>query len=490
MPEFITGRLLPIHKSYRAQRTARDFWQRSDRAKYDYPAGQDAAGRLILPKHEREMADRYERRKNQAIVRRYARPIIDRYNDFVTREPAKRPDAVPGSPYALIRADADGNGCPLEVMMKRVLRTAQVDGVGYMLCDASVSGVFESAAAEQAAGNRPLLRVILADQVVWWRCWQGALLEAVILLEDQDGKLFAWYVNQTQTQRIDLEVSQDNAQTQPHLTNAPKIVAVQPPTNHKYGGCPLVALRPVMDDDVEYGSDSQCAPLAEGQKRICNLDSWLHEELQASTFTTTVFLGVSADAVKDVAVGAGQGLALPSMGTTNPAIDTIGSDTTQSDSLRKSLDYEIRELYRVAGLTPGNPMETGAPESGVSKAFAFNEIEAKLAALSDACQYAENTAIKRLSAGFSFAYPGDSDWPDDFASPDLADEITVTIQMQSANLPATLQRAQIERIAELCFHLDGKQKAQFAAELDAQATFTAKQQANPITNPAVRTPGT
>jgi hypothetical protein len=127
---------------------------------------------------------------------------------------------------------------------------------------------------------------------------------------------------------------------------------------------------------------------------------------------------------------------------------------------------EIRETYRVAGLSSGNPTEVAQPESGVAKAFAFNEIEVKCAALADAAEQAENAAVLRLSNAFGFAYPGDSDWPEEFSTPDLADELQLTLDVQNLDLPQVLVRKQTENLAEN-FALTGPEKTTLKTQLDA-----------------------
>lgn len=472
MPSFTIGKPLEVHPLLAEQTTARDFWRRSDRARWDYSTGADAQGMPILPKHEREPEDRFGRRKRQALVRRYARPILDRYNDFVTREEPKRPDG--GAPYQQLLKDADGAGSSLTKLMKLALRKSQVSGQSYQLADANDDRAFVSAQEEQQAGKRGIVRSVDPDDVIWWRDWQGSVIEAVILCASREGGQFAWYVTETFCQRIDLKREKSGKRW--------VVESIGEEAPHSYKGCPLVRLAPSFDDECP-GEDSQCAPLAEGQKRICNMDSWLLEELQGCTFTTQAFLGVSADQVKEATAGPGMAICLPSNGGANPSVQRLGSDVAQAQSLRDSLTYEIKELYRVAGLSPGNPTESAQPESGVAKAFAFNEIEAKCAALADATESAENRLVWLLSNGFGWAYPGDSDYPNRFDVPDLAAELSICLQMQTVGLPNVLQRAQVERVAASGFELTGEQKQTLAAELDAKQAQALKAKQSEIINP-------
>lgn len=459
-PDLAVGKPLPKHPSFDAQATARAFWRWSDRARWNYATGTDAAGRAILAAHEREpqgLGGRYERRRAQAIVRPYTRSIIDRYNDHVCREEAVRPGAA--GEYGLLMADATGTGTGMPALMRRALRRAQVDGVAYLLADSSSAGAFASAAAAQAAGKRPVVRLVTADQVLWWRDWQGEVVEALVLFVDSDGRPFAWLVDRTTQTRIDLDRGENGAL---------QVSAVGPSESHSYGGCPLVRLLPDLGGEGDgdcVGETSQAAPIAESQKRICLLDSLLLEEIQAITFTTTVLLGVSSDQVKEVPVGPGYALCLPATGGSIPQVGKVSADTAQAESIRKSLSYELGELYRAAGLAPGNPTEAGQPESGVARAFAFNEVEARLAALADAAEHAENLVVRRLAADASFPYPGDADWPDDFAPADLVADLELTLRTLTSPLPRVLKNEQVQRYARGAYDLSPEQLAALEEQL-------------------------
>jgi hypothetical protein len=162
-------------------------------------------------------------------------------------------------------------------------------------------------------------------------------------------------------------------------------------------------------------------------------------------------------------------LCLPGNGSVAPGVAKISADTAQAESIRKSLAYEFGELYRAAGLAPGNPTEAGQPESGVARAFAFNEVEAALAGLAEAAERAENLAVRRLSADAGFPYPGDADWPDDFAPADLAADLEYTIRVITSPLPVVLKDEQVRRFAGNAYALKPEQLAALSAELEQAA---------------------
>jgi hypothetical protein len=452
VPQFLAGKKIEYHTSYAEQQACRAFWNWSDVTPRNYAAGVDSMASAILPQHEREPSNRYDRRLKQAIVRRYVRPIINRYNDFVTREKPTRPQG--STTYQELLADVNGKGLSFDQLVKLSLRSAQINGVSYWLADASTDEQTPTVAAENKANKRGIIRKINAESVIWWRDYEGELIEATILLESRGG-VFAWHVTETTTQKIYLKP----------VNEAKELIisSVDAPEPHTYGGCPLVRIKTILSDCGD--SDSQAAPLAEGQKRICNLDSWLFEEIQGATFTTAVFLGVNSEQVKDVAIGPGMALCLPGESGKTPALGKLGADVAQAQSVRDSLSYEIKELYRCAGLSPGNPTEAAQPESGVAKAFAFNEINATCAAMADAMEYAENKIIYLLSSGFNWEYPGDCDYPDDFDAINLSEELDLLMKMQAAGLPKMIENKQIASIGQASFNLSPEEKLSLEDEL-------------------------
>lgn len=479
--EILIGKPLPLHEAYGRQATARRFWRRSDKAAWDYCGSATTIGALdasgiwqILPKHERETKERYERRKSQAIARGYQRQILDRYNDHVFRVPAVRPEAT--GEYGKLMADADGAGTKLPDLVKRTLRRAQTDGPCYLLADSNQEAVYSTKADEIAAGKRGVITIVGADQVVWWRMWRGVMMEAIILMCDRNGTDYAYYVTEATAQRIDLENKTGQSQA--------VVASVQPPISHNYGGCPLVAMVPQFGEDDCPGDTSQGSPLAESIKRICNVESWLLEETQGVTFTTQVFIGVAAEQVKSIETGPGFAVCLESQGA---AIDKLTADPAQAESLRATLDRETNELYRAAGITAFSPTQAQQPESGVAKAFAFNEIEAKLSALAQSAQNAENLVVKRLSTGNGWPYPGDAQYPTTFALPDLADELDYVIRLTTADLPAVLKSKSIREFSQVSFRLTKSEQAELETQLKEREQQKTEDQ---VTNPAQRKPGT
>jgi hypothetical protein len=459
---------LPQSAAYEDEVVARAFWRSSYRTGRDYSKSRDATGGPMLWAHERELADGYTRRLKTTKPRNHAGPIIRRYNDFVFRTPATRADAEGdggGDPlYATLVDDVDGRGTSLDRFMREALQVAQVDREAYLLPDSTKpadAGQLTVAQAK-AKGVRPIARRIDADAVPWWVIREGVLVEAVVLLEREDGTAFArWYGPATQ---MDIELTQPKSPGEWY-----RVTSWGGETPHKYGACPLVPLAPMFDTVANQRGESQIHPLAESQQAIYNYLSLLNEELFNVVFSQVIATGVSATDVKNTSFGSARLLCLP-----NPQakFDVLGADPDQATSIRTSIADEERELYRMAGIATGDPMASpGDAESGVAKAFRFNDLAANLSALADACQTAENALMDRIYSAQGKTKPGPAQYPQEFDLPVMADELSDIIRAISVQqIPDVIKKHMVRRFADRSLGLSDDEDAELESELAAFKT--------------------
>lgn len=461
---FEIGKPLKRHDAYDSDLIARAFWRLSFRCGRQYATGKDAKGKEILVRHEREKDDGYQRRLRVTKPRNHVGPIIRKYNDFVFRKEAERPDEkteAVTSLYARLLADADGKGTCLEEFMRTCTRVAQVEREAYILPDsnAPTDGAEISKAQAKEGNVRPFFRRIPPDAVLNWRDQDGVLVEAVILLTDADGNLFSKHYTATTVTDIKLSPEKD-------AVNGYKVLEVGDPKPHKATACPLVRLRPQFDGDDEGNEpgESQASPLAELQQAIFNSVSLLKEELFNVTFSQIVALGVTAEQVKSAEVGSNRVICIPNPGG---SWDTIGADPAQADSIRKDITDESRELYRIAGISSSDPLEgPGQAESGVARAFKFNDLAANLSALADAAESAENSAMARLFEMNGETVPESAKYPDDFDSPVFSDELDATIRAIDSGMPRTMVKKIAQRFAKRNLALSDEETAKVDTELD------------------------
>ncbi len=461
--EIKAGHKLPRHSSFDDDATARAFWRLTFDTGRKYLYGKDAHGMPVLPKHERESSESYDRRRSLTKPRNHSGPLIRRYNNHVFRNEAERSEAPEGSLYALIMDDADGHGTPLQSFMAKALLNAQINRECYIMPDSTKDESDDEATQAQAneAGYRQFLRIIDADCVLNWCEYDDALTEVLCLFYNDDGSQFARQYNDTHY--IEYALSKDGT-----------VMGIGEETAHEYPALPFVRLRP-------FCNESQISPLAELQKSATWILSLLMEEFGNITFSQIVASGVSASDVKDVTVGNSRWICLPG---SDAKFDVIGADPAQAGSLRQGVIDEQSEIYRISGVSFDEQNKAAQPESGIAKAFKHNDLSANLSALAQSVQDSENLAVDLLFTAAGEEYPGDCRYPDDFDLPNISDDLTEMVQALTLQaLPNTIKRKMAANFAKKHLALDEQDQTSLNSELQNIGN-------DPLINPTSRTAGT
>ncbi len=478
--EIVVNKQLPRHPEFDSATIARKFWQLTFETGRDYVYGRDAHGGPVLVPHEREK-EGYQRRKQITKPRNHAGPIVRRYNNHVFRIPATRnEDSAPdGSLYRMLLDDADGHGNPLSHFMSKSLQEAQIDRDSYILCDSTKPEGYEgdmSVAQAKEAKVRPVLRMIDADSVIHWREYDGAMTEAIVIFEREDGSRFARQYDDENYRDIELkkpEVAPAPSAGEPQYGYHKAVIveSIGEESPHGYGDLPLIRMRP-------FDGEPQIGPMAESQQNITNLLSLLMEEIYNVTFSQMILTGVAASDVKGEFIGNNRVICVP-----NPAggMMAIGADPAQAKTIQDAIINEQKELYRIAGISADD--QSKQPESGIAKAFKHNDLSANLAALAESVQNAENRAMRLIFEASGQKYPGNCKYPDDFDLPNIADDMTdLASALTLQSLPPMIKQKMVTSFAQEHLSLDEDEKRQLETELQDIGK-------DPLQIP-MRTPGT
>ncbi len=381
--------------------------------------------------------------------------------------------------------DVDGHGTPMRTFIRHALLRAQIERECYIAPDttAPTDDVERSVAQAREMSIRPVLRMVGADSVPWWDETDGVLTSAIVIMNGEDGNRFARLYTNKSFQDFSLKETENGSVTQW------TIIGIGSERSHTYGACPIVRLRPLFDHTDDTPGESQISPMAESQQMIANLLSYLYEEIGNVTFSQMVATGISADSVKDVEIGNNRLICLPNPGA---AVEFIGADPAQAKTICDAIEDEQRELYRQAGISNGDPLKAGNAESGVAKAFKFNDLAANLSALADAVQDAHNAVMKRICSANGEAYPGNAEYHDDFDMPDYDAEMTTLIAtVSTSTLPGIIREVAIKKFAKRNLALDEKQEIKLTERLTKLDDIAdVSNSSNPFPNNAGRMTGT
>ena len=419
----LPGREVPFHPDYFRQRAARSFWRLSYQGGAKYKSGKDALGEEVFIKHEQESQQGVKRRKRLAVYRNYCKPIVNKYNDFVFIQPVKRDSS--NQMFAQWSMNVDSLGTPLHEFMRLELRQAAVEGVRYCLVESTKAGADKTQAQAQAAGDRLFLIGLDADRIIHWTERAGMLAQALVYLPA--------------LQQVRLYDSANVVIGRLDPKDSGKLAAVENPVPHGYASLPVVKICALPDNA------SQIEDIAECNKSLFNMDALLREELARQTFTQWLITGIDAeDMAKAEAVLGGRRLwCINKQGI---EARQLGSDISQAESIRKTIDGDIKEIYRLSGLH--NPDVLQKAESGRALHIRWNDVEITAAAIADHAEQAENRIIdlwvQGMGGGQLVAH---SDYPEEFDTEDLAISLQMTLAMLPAGLPPLLKRLQIREFA-------------------------------------------
>lgn len=394
----IPGERLPLNPQYRKLAMKRAFFQASFDGGAEYVDARDSNGQPVLIRHEPKETDAgFARRKRMATFKNFCKPIVRSFNDFVFRQPVKRDGA--NADFTAWAQNVDLLGTPIGVFMKRLLRTAAIQGCAYVGIDSTRPPGTEAMTAEQAreAGAVPFLQAIDACRLINWRRQGGALVEALVVYGAGD-RAVLWR-HQTKT---DFVID----------TKTGLVVSV----NETVHGWPIM---PILEVAPFEQGESQIVDIAELNKAVFNMDSLLREEIYGCTFSQYWVIGANPEQLADAAFGPNRVLTLP-----NPdaKVQVTGGSPEQAESIRRTIEGDIAEIYRLAGLRAEDPMKTSPAKSGVALMVEFDRIDATMAAIADEAERIENLIGLLWSIAMDSPV-GPVDYPDAFGTPDVAAEI-------------------------------------------------------------------
>jgi hypothetical protein len=450
---------LPQCQSYADDAIARAFWRESYRVSRRYIKSQDANGQSMLVPHEREDATGFSRRQRVTKPRNFVGPIIRRYNDFVWRRTAERGLSGQAADFA---KNVDGSETSIDTFLKNALLVAQVERETYLLCDTKskdgkvTSSITMSQAQAKAAGMRPVLTRIDADAVPWWMDNSGGtLVECIVLI---DSKHARWY---GETTYIDLTLSTEAA-GQEEGKAGKRIESVGAELKHGYSSNPIERMRPSFDPLGGGPGESQTSPLAESQQGIVQYLSLINEEIYNVTFSQWVAMGVSAEQLKELMANSNRILTIPDP---NGKLQAIGADPAQAATIAARIVDETENLYRTAGV---NIDASGGSlaESGIAKAFKFNDLAANLAALADSVERSENRVLLLFSQAWKWGAVEPTKYADDFNMPDFEKELKALCDsLVAVELPNVIRKKLVKRFASRNMTLSQDEKDELEHEL-------------------------
>jgi len=440
LDSILVSRPIPQDSNYQSDMKDISFFNISyDSCGKTYTEG-DAPDGPIIYKFECEESDDYKTRKKQTPTRSYVSSILNKYSASVFRnEPARQFNTDIDN---LLYSDADGSGTSLNKFMRKALLTAQIEGVSYLMADSTDSnGEIRTIAQAQDAGYRPFIRLIKRESVINVSKVEDVIVEAVVLFVDEYGSKFARYMNDTDY--VDIL-----------LNDKLTVMNIGSPYPHGYSSIPLVEIKPF--------SNAQSETISYSQRAIVNTLSLLKQEEAEQTFTRWAISGVQLDddAIKKLKWGSKRVMFF----NTQASINRMGSDKSQSDSLRESIKQEEDAMYYQAGVGRSNVSDSTSNVSGVALLIQREDFFIYCSSLKHAIESAEQKIMDLIYTRENVEYVPVV-YSDRFIADDNGAELQKLRDLLSLPLPQTFKNIAIKNYIDTYHNIGDSDMALIEQEL-------------------------
>jgi hypothetical protein len=360
---------LPFSDDFAEEIKTREFLEVSyDANGTEYTRGSAPDG-PIINQMECEERDDYLIRCKVTPTRGYVSSILNRYNSAIFKnEPTRQ---ASNDTISNLFANADGYGNSINSVMKSALLESQKFESCFLLADSTAQDTeILTIAQKTASGAYPYIRKIGSDSVVNYEEVEDVLLEAIVLLEDADGVVFARWMDQSNY--VDIQVEQKQL----------RVTSIGEPYRHGYPQIPLIEVEPI--------DNAQALPIAHSQRTIVNTLSLLQQEMNDSVFTKWILSGTRLPEETNGTPGkvSWSGKRMIVLESENSKLQLLGADHGSADSLRKQIEQEETQMYYSAGF--GRPNVEPTALSGLSRLLALEDFFSTCTKLTFAIEQAEN----------------------------------------------------------------------------------------------------
>jgi len=444
MPSLQVGKKLPTSDDFFELQRCRKFWRGSYEAGHKYRFLTDCNGEPVLWRYNGEDNEAYARRQVRVTVQPHVRTIVDKYIGFMFRSAptrAQEPDW-----YTDFNKNVDGQGTSIDELLESMAHTGIVELESFVYVTSSEN-------AEQVSGAddvEPRALVIPPCNVPWCSKSHGRVHQAIILVTIQD-QLFGLWIDDTIIQIIHLKETMDK---QWYI-----VEGFGEEIQHNMGRAPLLHLNPRV---------KMVPDIAESTREIYNQSSLLNQNLYNTTFNQFAITGIDpgqpygADeqGSEPAETGTEREIMLPA----GADMKWVGPPPTTISVIREVIRDHRKFINESAGI---GSLEVNQAESGLAKAFKFDELNVRMVRLIGDIEKLENDLL--VLAARAIGVPDDVEpvqWPNDVSVPDLVQEFERTDKIASSgNIPNVIKKREMMNLAAL-YDLSTEQREQLQAQLD------------------------
>lgn len=373
-----------------------------------------------LFKHTKEREDDYRQRVKMSYYYNFCAPIIDIYTNHLFKKPVisdfKEIDEIVNRR----KENIDKKNSSIAEFRKEVASLCQIYGHIFVVVDKPQSDTQPQSFQQQIDKDLfPYFSIYYPQNVLNWALDEFGEPYWVLLKEtldsnidisnfDKDKAAKTRYRVWTRTECIIYNEAGEEEGRISHTLGRVPVVCIYSKKSKKYPG---------------FFGVSSIADISYIARDVYNKCSELNQIIRDQTFSILTIQGESSE-YNEKSVGTNRALLYP---TDRQAPAFISPDSGNAEILMKQIDRQITAMFRLAKLEGGSAKFSGqsaVEQSGVSKAWDFNETNQALADIADNLQDAEMklwTLVSLWEGKKTFT--GSVQYPDDFDVQRFFDEL-------------------------------------------------------------------
>jgi hypothetical protein len=399
----------------KATRNKYNYHLRAFNGGREYVEGYDDRSREIISRFTCEEPSDYNERVCRTPYRAVVPTIINGFLSGVFRQSPSRPDS-----FSDFVTNSDGRNKSLNSVMKSFGESLLLYSVAFLKVNIndSVSSLAQAAKAPFTVQNLPL------SSVLYYRFEEERLVEIVVLYSDST---FSWWKEEeNQIILIEGEHGKDYTIKSSESFVVPYIPVIASSTN-----------------------SAIIESVLESVRSLHNYLSLLNQEIFEKTFSRDIISGARAPENKDdakISWGSTRMLFIEDAGV---SVQTVGSDKSQADSIRTSIEEEIKNIVRVTG-----QYLDGEGASGVQSGIAIKLQREAYTLICESLAFALNVAENELFQLLSLATGKATDlvtYSSDFIMQNYVEEVQLLRDILSLPLSDEIKQKAVERFQQIFF---------------------------------------
>lgn len=373
---------------------------------YNGGGGFSNGGYLI--KHPRENEKKYNMRLNSAYYLNYTAPCVDAHTAPIFKKMALRDYKGPGAKlWENFINNVDFLHTHINNFMRRVGHVAKLYGVAFIVMDRPQDAEIENTLAGLERDRQ---------QLPYMFCIEPLYVKEIKV--DKFGNIVKFVYE---------EIDEQNENTRNERTLTPQGWTLSNAQNGQRktinaGTWNLNRVPVVVVPSKDYEAQrpfvmSDFYNIAQTNKAIYNYTSQLQEILVNQTFSVLVY--PSNDVENDLDIGPSNALAMPLEASTMPQF--IAPSEKPAVIIQDTIKSLQEEIYRMAGVV--NITGVRSQQSGVAKAWDFEQTNQKLADFADRLEHAEKQIAELFKKWLNVEFDYICEYPSDFNISDIDTEL-------------------------------------------------------------------